>query len=175
MMGWSAGGHWSDWTLTHSDRFKAISTGAGAMNWISMYAQTDIQQNREFYFRGKPWENWDYYVAVSPLRYIKNAKTPTLIHVGEADQRVPKPQSDELFMALKKLGVPVEYIVYPRMPHGLTEPRYQMVKMVAEYNWFEKWIRGKPGWFDWKPLLAGLDDVKPGEAAKPSESDGSQP
>jgi len=175
MMGWSAGGHWSDWTLTHSDRFKAISTGAGAVDWISMYAQTDIQQNREFYFKGKPWENWDHYVEVSPLRYIKNAKTPTLIHVGEADQRVPKPQSDELFMALKKLGVPVEYIVYPRMPHGLTEPRYQMVKMVAEYNWFEKWIRGKPGWFDWKPLLAGLEDAKPTEAAKPTEGNDVRP
>jgi len=166
MMGWSAGGHWSDWTLTHTDRFKAISTGAGAVDWISMYAETDIQQNREFYFRGKPWENWEHYVAVSPLRYIQNAKTPTLIHVGEADPRVPKPQSDELFMALKKLGVPVEYIVYPGMPHGLNEPRYQMVKMVAEFNWFEKWIRGKPGWFDWKQLLASLEGPKSAEEQK---------
>jgi len=161
MMGWSAGGHWSNWTLTHSNRFKAISTGAGAVNWISMYAQTDIQGTREFYFKGKPWENWDHYLEVSPLKYIKNAKTPTLIHVGEADRRVPKPQSDELHMALKKLGVPVEYIVYPGMGHGITEPRYQMVKMVSEFHWFEKWIKGKDGWFDWKALLATLDE--PGE------------
>lgn len=172
MMGWSAGGHWSDWTLTHTDRFRAISTGAGAVDWISMYAQTDIQANREFYFKGKPWENWDHYVEVSPLRYIKNAKTPTLIHVGEADQRVPKPQSDELFMALKKLGVPVEYIVYPGMPHGLTDLRYQMVKMVAEFHWFEKWIKGKPGWFEWKPLLDTLEEQS--EEKKP-KADGGQP
>lgn len=175
MMGWSAGGHWSNWTLTHTDRFKAISTGAGAMNWISMYAQTDIQANREFYFKGKPWENWDHYVQVSPLRYIKNAKTPTLIHVGEADQRVPKPQSDELHMALKKLGVPVEYIVYPGMPHGLTEPRYQMVKMVAEFNWFEKWIKGKPGWLDWKPLLATLEEPGQEKEKKETKADDVQP
>ncbi len=175
MMGWSAGGHWSDWTLTHTDRFKAISTGAGAVNWISMYAQTDIQANREFYFKGKPWENWDHYVEVSPLRYIKNAKTPTLIHVGEADRRVPKPQSDELFMALKKLGVPVEYIVYPGMPHGLTEPRHHMVKMVAEFNWFEKWIRGKPGWFEWKSLLATVEEPKQAEEKKPPKTDADQP
>jgi dipeptidyl aminopeptidase/acylaminoacyl peptidase len=171
MMGWSAGGHWSDWTLTHTDRFKAISTGAGAVDWISMYAQTDTQAAREFYFKGKPWENWDHYIAESVLRYITNAKTPTLIHVGDADQRVPKPQSDELFMALKKLGVPVEYIVYPGMPHGINEPRYQMVKMVAEFNWFEKWIMGKPGWLDWKMFLATLDEPKSGDPKQGEKAD----
>jgi dipeptidyl aminopeptidase/acylaminoacyl peptidase len=164
MMGWSAGGHWSNWTLTHTDRFKAISTGAGAMNWISMYAQTDVQTPREFYFKGKPWENWDHYVEVSPLRYIQNAKTPTLIHVCNGDPRVPKPQSDELHMALKKLGVPVEYIVYPQNTHGITDPRYQMVKMVSEFQWFEKWIKGKPDWFHWKSLLATLEEPKAAEA-----------
>ncbi len=158
MMGWSAGGHWSNWTLTHTNRFKAISSGAGAVNWISMYAETDVHPNREFYFQGTPYENWDHYIAMSPLKYIKNAKTPTLIHVGHDDPRVPRPQSEELHMALKKLGVATEFIVYPRMGHGLTEPRYQMVKMVAEYKWFEKWIRGKPGWINWKELL---DTISP--------------
>jgi hypothetical protein len=77
-------------------------------------------------------------------------------------------------MALKKLGVPVEYIVYPGMPHGLTNPRYQMVKMVAEFHWFEKWIKGRPGWFDWKPLLDTLEEPKQGEEKK-SKADGGQP
>ncbi|MBI1752535.1 MAG: S9 family peptidase [Acidobacteria bacterium] len=164
MMGWSAGGHLSSWTLTQTDRFKAISTGAGAVNWISMYAQSDTQSVREFYLGGKPYEAWDNFVHESALKYIKNAKTPTLIHVGEADQRVPKPQSDELYMALKQLKVPVEYLVYPGMPHGLVEPRYQMVKMVSEFNWFEKWIKGQKTWFDWKTLLDTLPadaDSKP--------------
>lgn len=165
MMGWSAGGHWCDWTLTHSTRFKAISTGAGASDWISMYAQTDEQATREFYFKGKPWENWDHYAQESPIKYIANAKTPTLIHVGSADQRVPKPQSDELFMGLKKMGVPVEYIVYPNMPHGISEPRYQMVKMVSEFSWFEKWIKGQPTWFEWKTLLATLPPDSTGAEA----------
>jgi len=171
MMGWSAGGHWSNWTLTHTNRFKAISSGAGAMNWISMYAQTDVQSPREFYFKGKPWENWDHYVTVSPLKYIKNAKTPTLIHVCDGDPRVPKPQSDELHMALKKLGVPTEYIVYPQNSHGITDPRYQMVKMVSEFNWFEKWIKGKPGWFEWKTLLATLEEPKKEEEKKAEKGD----
>lgn len=173
MMGWSAGGHLSSWTLTQTGRFKAISTGAGAVNWISMYAESDVQSVREFYLGGKPYDAWDNFINESALKYVKNAKTPTLIHVGEADQRVPKPQSDELYMALKKLGVPVEYIVYPGMPHGLTEPRYQLVKMVSEFNWFEKWIKGKKDWFDWKALLDTLPaDVEakpegPSSAAAP--------
>ncbi|MGH7544756.1 MAG: S9 family peptidase, partial [Gemmatimonadota bacterium] len=79
MMGWSAGGHWSNWALTHTDRFKAISTGAGAVNWISLYAQTDIQFTREFYFQGMPYGRWEEYWRVSPLQFIQNAKTPTLI------------------------------------------------------------------------------------------------
>jgi len=170
MMGWSAGGHLSSWTLTQTDRFKAISTGAGAVNWISMYAESDVQSVREFYLGGRPYDAWDNFLEESALKFIKNARTPTLIHVGEADQRVPKPQSDELYMALKKLGVPVEYIVYPGMPHGLTEPRYQLVKMVAEFNWFEKWIKGRKDWFDWKTLLDTLPadaDAKP-EGATPT-------
>ncbi len=171
MMGWSAGGHWSNWTLTHTTRFKAISSGAGAMNWSSMYAQTDVQAPREYYFKGKPWENWDHYVAVSPLKYITNAKTPTLIHVCQGDPRVPKPQSDELHMALKKLGVPTEYIVYPQNTHGIGDPRYQMVKMVSEFNWFEKWIKGQPGWFEWKTLLATLEEPKTAGEQRASKED----
>lgn len=172
MMGWSAGGHLSSWTLTQTDRFKAISTGAGAVNWISMYAESDVQTVREFYLGGKPYEAWDNFVHESALKFIKQAKTPTLIHVGEADQRVPKPQSDELYMALKQLGVPVEYLVYPGMPHGLTEPRYQLVKMVSEFNWFEKWIKGRPGWFDWKTLLDTLPAEAEGAKPEPSAASG---
>ncbi|MBI4470487.1 MAG: S9 family peptidase [Acidobacteria bacterium] len=164
-MGWSAGGHWSNYILTQTHRFKAISSGAGVFNWVSMYGQTDMQENREWYIGGKvgayPWDNLQEWLRQSPVSYIKNAKTPTLIHVGADDSRVPRPQSEELYMALKKLGVPTEFIVYPKMPHGLTEMRYQMVKMVAEFNWFEKWIKGKEGWIDWKPLLDSVGEDKP--------------
>jgi dipeptidyl aminopeptidase/acylaminoacyl peptidase len=160
-MGWSAGGHWSNWILTHTNRFKAISSGAGAVNWISMYAQSDVQRNREFYFGGKPpYEDFSKYWDVSPLKYIKNAATPTLIHVVDGDPRVPRPQSEELHMALRKLGVPTEFMVYPGSTHGITDPRNQYVKAVAEFYWFEKYIRGKQGWFEWKDLLQTLQDGK---------------
>jgi dipeptidyl aminopeptidase/acylaminoacyl peptidase len=177
VMGWSAGGHWSNWILTHTDRFKAISSGAGAVNWISMYAQSDIQRNREFYYGGRPpYEDFNKYWNVSPLKYINNAKTPTLIHVVDGDPRVPRPQSEELHMALKKLGVPTEFFVYPGATHGITDPRNQMVKMVSEFNWFEKWIRGKQGWFEWKEMLQTLKDEKADEkkVEKKSEAGSSE-
>ena len=161
VMGWSAGGHWSNWIMTQTDRFKAISSGAGAMNWISMYAQSDVQRNRAEYFgRGKkPWEDFEAYWRVSPLRYIGNARTPTLIHVVDGDPRVPRPQSEELHMALKQRGVPTEFFVYPGSSHGIPDPRNQYLKAVAEFAWFEKWIRGKP-WFTWKELLATVEEPK---------------
>ena len=159
-MGWSAGGHWSNWILTHTDRFKAISSGAGTMNWISMYAQTDIQRGREYYFQGKPYDRFEHYWDVSPLKYIKNAKTPTMIHVVDGDPRVPRSQSEELYMALVKLGVPTEFFVYPGTTHGIAEPRNQLVKMVSEFNWMEKWLKGKKGWFEWNELLDTLQDEK---------------
>ncbi len=158
-MGWSAGGHYSNWILTHTTRFKAISSGAGTMNWISMYAQSDIQRNRQWYMGGDlPYDNFDAYWKVSPLKYIKAATTPTLIHVVDGDPRVPRPQSEELHMALKKLGVPTEFFVYPGDTHGITAPRNQLVKAHAEFQWFEKWIRGNPGWFTWRDLLKTLEN-----------------
>ncbi len=167
MMGWSAGGHWSNWTLVTTDRFKAISSGAGVSNWISLYAQTDVQSTREYYLGGdagraaanKPWDNFEHWWAESPLRYITRAKTPTLLHSGEKDERIPMPQNLELYMALKQRGVPTEFLVYPGQPHGLQEPRYQLVKMMAELGWFERWVRGRPTWLRWEELLATADRI----------------
>jgi len=159
-MGWSAGGHWSNWALVQTDRFKAIATGAGAVNWISLYAQTDVQRTREFYFRGRPYENEAHYRAVSPLTYIRNAKTPTLILCGTDDPRVPNAQSRELYVALRELGVPVEYLEFPGMGHAITKPRYQLVKMMAEFAWFDKWIHKAPGWLDWEKVLESLPGDK---------------
>lgn len=171
-LGWSAGGHWSNWILTHTNRFKAISSGAGAVNWTSMYAESDIQRNREFYYKGKPYDNFEHYWDESPLKYIKSAKTPTLIHVVDGDPRVPRPQSEELHMALVKLGVPTEFFVYPGTTHGITAPRNQLVKMVSEFNWMEKWITGRKEWFSWNELLSTLGEGK--EEKKEEKSEGTE-
>jgi dipeptidyl aminopeptidase/acylaminoacyl peptidase len=183
MMGWSAGGHWSNWTLVTTDRFKAISSGAGVSNWISLYAQTDVQATREYYLGGdagraaanKPWDNFEHWWAESPLKYIARARTPTLLHSGEKDERIPMAQNLELHMALKQRGVPTEFLVYPGQPHGLQEPRYQLVKMMAEVGWFERWIRGKPG-FTWEELLGTADRIagKAAVSAQPSAVSGAE-
>jgi dipeptidyl aminopeptidase/acylaminoacyl peptidase len=163
-LGWSAGGHWSNWILTHTDRFKAISTGAGTANWISMYAQSDVQRNRQFYLGNKlPYDDFDAYWNQSPLKYIKNAKTPTMIHVVEGDPRVPSPQSVELHMALKQLGVPTELYMYPGNTHGIPDTRNNLVKSVSEMAWMDYYVRGMGQKFAWRDVLKTLED----EAARP--------
>jgi len=158
-MGWSAGGHWSNWILVNTDRFKAISSGAGAVNWISMYAQTDGQRHRQEYFGGKlPYHDFDAYWDQSPLKYITNAKTPTMIHVVKGDPRVPSPQSVELHMALRQLGVPTELFMYPGETHGIPDPRNQLVKAVSEMAWMDHYVRGQGDKFLWREVLRTLEE-----------------
>jgi uncharacterized protein YbbC (DUF1343 family)/dipeptidyl aminopeptidase/acylaminoacyl peptidase len=169
VLGWSAGGHWSNWILTHTDRFKAISSGAGTSNWISMYAQSDIQRTRQYYIGDKlPYHDFDAYWNQSPLKYITNAKTPTMIHVVEGDPRVPSPQSIELHMALKQLGVDTELYMYPGTTHGITDPRNQLVKSVSEMAWMDYYVRGVGSKFSWRDVLKTLDEPP---AAAPQAGD----
>jgi dipeptidyl aminopeptidase/acylaminoacyl peptidase len=165
-LGWSAGGHWSNWILTHTDRFKAISSGAGTSNWISMYAQSDVQRNRQYYLGDDlPYENHDAYWEQSPMKYITNAKTPTMIHVVEGDPRVPSPQSVELHMGLKKLGVDTELFMYPGRSHGIPDPRNRLVKSVSEMAWMDYYVRGMGQKFQWRDVLKTLESEAEGPRA----------
>ena len=115
-MGWSAGGHMTNKIITYTDRFKAASSGAGAVNWMSMYAQSDVRIYRTPWFGGTPWSEdapIEQYMADSPLFDLHKVVTPTLVLVGENDERVPMPQSVELYQGLKHNGVPTHLYVAP--------------------------------------------------------------
>ncbi len=139
--GWSYGGYMSGWIIGHSNRFKTAVYGAGLSNSISYYGQADIQFSRENLHGGTPWTNAATWIEQSPITYMKNAKTPALIFHGEKDERVPLPQSYETYIALKKFGVPVELVIYPREPHGLSEPKHQVDKMRRELEWLTKYLQ----------------------------------
>jgi dipeptidyl aminopeptidase/acylaminoacyl peptidase len=146
-MGWSGGGHMTNKIVTFTDRFKAAASGAGAANWVSMYAQSDIRFQRTPWFGGTPWQKdapIDVYWNNSPLKDVANVKTPTIFFVGEKDPRVPMPQSIEMHRALKSNGVPTHLYIAPREPHGWAELRHQLFKMNAEIEWFEKYATKRP-------------------------------
>jgi dipeptidyl aminopeptidase/acylaminoacyl peptidase len=158
VLGWSAGGHWSNWILTHTNRFKAISTGAGVYNWISMWGESDTQRGRQWYLGDKMyWDDMEHWWRQSPAAYIKNAKTPTMIHVVDGDPRVPRPESENLHMALKKLGVPTEFYVYPGGTHGIPDARNQLFKSTAEMAWMDYWVRHRGHKFAWRDVLKTVE------------------
>jgi len=158
-MGWSGGGHMTNKIITHTDRFKAASSGAGAANWISMYGQTDIRIHRENWFGGSPWEKdapIEKFWEASALREIWKVTTPTLVLVGEKDERVPAPQSVELYRALKANGVDTHLYMAPREPHGWRELRHQLFKVNVELEWFERHALGRE--YEWQMAPEEKDD-----------------
>jgi dipeptidyl aminopeptidase/acylaminoacyl peptidase len=143
-MGWSEGGYISAFITTFSDRFKAVSVGAGISDWVTYYVNTDIHPFTRQYLKATPWEDPDIYKKTSPITYIKTAKTPTLIQHGELDKRVPIPNGYELYQALKDRNVPVRMIVYKGFGHPITKPKQLRAVMEHNYEWFSHWIWGEP-------------------------------
>jgi dipeptidyl aminopeptidase/acylaminoacyl peptidase len=148
-MGWSQGGYISAFITCSSDRFRAVSVGAGISDWMTYYVNTDIHPFTRQYLKATPWDDLGIYQKTSPISYVKNAKTPTLIQHGELDKRVPIPNAYELRQALEDRGVPVKMIVYKGFGHGIDKPKQQRAVMEHNYEWFSRWIWGE------KPAQAG--------------------
>ncbi|HET7258125.1 MAG TPA: S9 family peptidase [Candidatus Acidoferrum sp.] len=143
--GWSYGGFMTFWMDTQTDRFKAISPGAGLPDLYSMYSQTDIHRYMTVFFGMKaPWDNFQEYWDHSPMKYIENVKTPTMILHGQADTRVPIAQSEEFYRALHERHVPVEFVVYPRENHGFVEPRHIQDRWQRYLAFFGKYLNDPP-------------------------------
>jgi dipeptidyl aminopeptidase/acylaminoacyl peptidase len=143
-MGWSQGGYISAFLATHdSGRFKAISVGAGISDWMTYYVNTDIHPFTRQYLKATPWDDPEIYAKTSPITYIKNAKTPTLIQHGDADQRVPPPNAFELYRGLLDQHVPTKLIVYKGfggIGHGPTKPKSHRATMEHNLEWFDKYF-----------------------------------
>jgi dipeptidyl aminopeptidase/acylaminoacyl peptidase len=142
-MGWSQGGYISAFITCSSDRFKAVSVGAGISNWMTYYVNTDIHPFTRQYLKATPWDDSEIYQKTSPISYVKNAKTPTLIQHGELDKRVPIPNAYELRQALEDRGVPVKMVVYKGFGHGIDKPKQQRAVLEQNYEWFTQWIWGE--------------------------------
>lgn len=141
VMGWSYGGYMTAWTVTQTTRFRCAAMGAGITNHVSMYGTQDIPAVYEDYFGGPPWEQLSAYQRSSPMNFIQYVKTPTLILHGENDPRVPTTQGYEFHAALKRRGVPVKMVVYPRTPHGPNEPKFTQNVMEQNLNWAESYLK----------------------------------
>ena len=145
-MGWSQGGYISAFLATHdAARFKAISVGAGISDWMTYYANTDITPFTRQYLEATPWDDPEIYAKTSPITYIKQAKTPTLIQHGATDQRVPLPNAFELYHGLQDNHVPTRLIVYQGFAgvgHGPSKPKSNRATMDHNVEWFDQYFFG---------------------------------
>jgi dipeptidyl aminopeptidase/acylaminoacyl peptidase len=143
-MGWSEGGYISAFITTSSDRFKAVSVGAGISDWMTYYVNTDITPFTRQYLKATPWDDPEIYKKTSPITYIAKAKTPTLIQQGDRDKRVPVPDSFELRQALEDKGIPVKMVLYHGFGHPIDKPKQQRAVMEENLHWFGHYIWGEP-------------------------------
>ncbi len=139
--GWSYGGFMTMWTVTQTNRFGAAVAGAGIANWQSYYGQNLIDQWMIPFFGASVYDDPAVYEKSSPIRFIKNVKTPTLVIVGERDAECPASQSYEFWHALKTLAVPTKLIIYPGEGHLFIEPKNQADRMDQTVSWFDNYLR----------------------------------
>jgi dipeptidyl aminopeptidase/acylaminoacyl peptidase len=138
--GWSYGGYMTMWAVTQTHRFHAAVAGAGLANFQSYYGQNDIDEWMMPFFGATVYDDPAVYAKSSPITFIKNVKTPTLIVVGERDGECPMPQSREFWHALKKLNVPTEFVVYANEGHGISDPAHVRDIIERMVGWFDQYL-----------------------------------
>jgi dipeptidyl aminopeptidase/acylaminoacyl peptidase len=145
--GGSYGGFMTAWITTKTNRFKAAQADRMISDWLYWYGASDAQGLTEFEFYGKPWDNFAVYDSLSPIRHVHKVRTPTLIVQSEEDHRTPMGNAEIWFMALKKQGVPVELVRYPRSTHELSrsgEPWLLVDRLGRLRQWFVYWLKERP-------------------------------
>lgn len=145
VMGWSNGGFLTNCLITATGRFKAASSGAGVIDQVIQWGIEDTPGHVINFMAGKlPWADAQKYREGSPLFELGKVQTPTLIHVGGNDPRVPVAHSRTLYRALKQyLHVPTELVIYPNEGHGLSTYEHRKAKMEWDLAWFERYLLGE--------------------------------
>jgi len=141
LTGWSYGGYMTMWGVTQTDRFRAAVAGAGIANYLSYYGENQIDQWMIPFFGKSVYEDPERYARSSPITFIKNVKTPTLILVGDSDGECPTPQSYEFWHALKTLGVKTEFVVYKREGHIFAKPEHLRDVVNRTVAWFDEYLK----------------------------------
>jgi dipeptidyl aminopeptidase/acylaminoacyl peptidase len=139
-MGYSHGGYIAAFISAYSDRFRAVSVGAGVSDWKTYYTNSDAPHWTVQFLKATPWDDPEIYRKTAPLSYIKRARTPTLIQHGEFDRRAPIAGAYELYRALQDQNVPVRMIVYKGAGHVPSGIRQIHALMLHNYEWFSHWI-----------------------------------
>jgi dipeptidyl aminopeptidase/acylaminoacyl peptidase len=142
--GWSQGGFMSAWAVTQTARFKAAVMGAGVSDWGMMVMTSDVPDFELELGGSAPWDGpaQRRHLELSPITFARNITTPVLILHGENDARVPLSQATGFHRALRRQRVPVEFVVYPREPHGVAERAHQLDILKRVRRWYDRWLKG---------------------------------
>jgi dipeptidyl aminopeptidase/acylaminoacyl peptidase len=139
--GWSYGGYMSMWAVTQTNRFRAAVAGAGIANLQSYYGENKVDQSLIPFMGSSVYDDPDIYAKSSPITFIKNVKTPTLIVVGDSDGECPAPQSYEFWHALRTFGVPTEFVIYPHEGHHFANPAHSRDVIARAVAWFNQYLQ----------------------------------
>ena len=138
--GWSYGGYMAAWAVTHTTRFKAAVSGAPVIDLASEFG-TESGSAYDEWFYGTPYEKLDGFLKSSPMTFVKNAKTPTLLLQGEDDTPDPIGQSQQFYRGLKRYGVDADLVLYPREPHGLREEKHLLDRLTRIVAWYDQYLK----------------------------------
>lgn len=141
IVGWSYGGYMTMWAVTQTQRFKAAVAGAGIVDWQSYYGQNRIDRWMLPFFGASVYDDPAVYAKSSPITFIKNVKTPTLVLHGDRDSEVPTPQGYEFWHALKTLGVPTQLVIYENEGHAIRDREHQRDIQRRTVAWFDTYLK----------------------------------
>ena len=142
-MGWSQGGYISAFACTHSDKFVAVSVGAGISDWYTYHISNDIPDFTVDYLSGSPFRDRKRYDQTAPIKNLSESSAPALIQHGSDDRRVPLSNAMELYRGLQEMGVHTELFIYPGMGHPITKPRENHAVMHQNLAWFSHYLLGE--------------------------------